>query len=55
MRTPGQDIALAWQTQSRTGAGRDFLVLFENALAGTGSHLYALCVIFFLFKDLQGF
>ena len=31
MRVPDQDMAPAWQRQSGTGAGKDFLVLFGNA------------------------
>ena len=30
MRTPDQDMAPAWQRQSATGAGREFLVLYGN-------------------------
>ena len=31
MRTPDQEMAPAWQRQSGTGAGRDYLVLLGNA------------------------
>ena len=36
--TPDQDRAPAWQRKSRTGAEKDFLVLFRQCIVGSGSH-----------------